>query len=185
MIIHKPIGRFIAVVGPSGVGKDSVMEAMAAAEPRMSLVRRVITRPSDAGGEEFEGVSAATFQKMRDDGAFALWWSAHGLFYGIPAEVDAVLAQGHDVLANLSRGMLVQMQNRFQHSAVLALNASRDVLQTRLTVRGREDPAEIARRLVRADFTIPDEIAALKLDNSGPLDVTVNSALALLYPVSA
>ena len=46
-------GRFIAVVGPSGVGKDSVMQGMAARDPRIVLARRVITRPSDAGGEDF------------------------------------------------------------------------------------------------------------------------------------
>ncbi|MEO0912102.1 MAG: hypothetical protein AAFY59_03810 [Pseudomonadota bacterium] len=38
-------GRFIAVVGPSGVGKDSVMAGMAARTGQLKLVRRVITRP--------------------------------------------------------------------------------------------------------------------------------------------
>ncbi|MEM9552294.1 MAG: phosphonate metabolism protein/1,5-bisphosphokinase (PRPP-forming) PhnN, partial [Pseudomonadota bacterium] len=33
----------IAVVGPSGVGKDSVLQAMCATDPRLRLVRRTIT----------------------------------------------------------------------------------------------------------------------------------------------
>ena len=90
-------GRLIAVVGPSGVGKDTVMAALVAADPRLALVRRVITRPSDAGGEDFDGVDRATFETMRDAGAFALWWSAHELSYGIPVEVDAALAAGRDM----------------------------------------------------------------------------------------
>ena len=45
----------IGVVGPSGVGKDTVMHALAAAQPGIKLARRVITRPVEAGGEEGEG----------------------------------------------------------------------------------------------------------------------------------
>ena len=56
-------GRFIAVIGPSGVGKDSVMEAMVAGNPKIVLARRVITRPSEAGGEAFDGVSEAEFHR--------------------------------------------------------------------------------------------------------------------------
>ena len=54
-------GRFIAIVGASGVGKDSVMAALAASDPRLRLVRRVITRPSAAGGEDFDGVTEDAF----------------------------------------------------------------------------------------------------------------------------
>ena len=178
-------GRFIAVVGPSGVGKDSVMEAMALAEPRLQLARRVITRPSDAGGETFSETSVKQFKTMRDAGAFALWWPAHGLYYGIPVEVDTALAAGHDVLANLSRGVLEHASTRFESFATIALTASPDVLRARLIARGRENGPEITRRLHRADYALPDGINALQLDNSGPLDDTVARALDLLYPVSA
>lgn len=176
-------GRLIAVVGPSGVGKDSVMTAMAKTEPRIRLARRVITRPADAGGEIFDAVSVAEFKSQCDRGGFSLWWSAHGLYYGIPAQVQDVLATGQDVLANLSRSILLEAQDRFATLAVISLEARPEVLRDRLISRNREDAAEIARRLVRASCAVPPEISALKLDNSGPLDDTVRQALALLYPV--
>ncbi len=47
-------GRLVVLVGPSGPGKDSMMvEAMKRlnANPRFGLVRRMITRPMEAGGE--------------------------------------------------------------------------------------------------------------------------------------
>ncbi len=177
-------GRFIAVVGPSGVGKDSVMAAMASQQPRLRLAQRVITRPSEAGGEVFNGVSLSAFETQRDAGGFALWWAAHGLCYGIPTHVDDMLAAGHDVLANLSRAMLHPARDRFDSTVIIALTARRDVLAQRLAARGREDAADIARRLARADDGLPEGVDALTLDNSGALQDTVDRALALLYPVN-
>jgi len=176
-------GRFIAVVGPSGVGKDTVMEAMHAAAPRLGLVRRVITRPTSAGGEVFDGVTVPAFRAMERDGAFALSWSAHDLSYGIPASVDAQLAAGHDMLANLSRGVLEQAQARFRHLVVISLTAAPDVLADRLAARGREDRAQIADRLARSASALPAGLNVIEIDNSGALDDTVRTALAALYPV--
>ncbi|WP_339638161.1 phosphonate metabolism protein/1,5-bisphosphokinase (PRPP-forming) PhnN [uncultured Sulfitobacter sp.] len=178
-------GRFIAVVGPSGVGKDSVMAALAKAQPDLFLARRAITRPGEAGGEDFDGISEAAFLRLEAEGAFALSWAAHGLHYGIPIAVEMALAEGRDVLANLSRSMLTEAKMRFARFEVLSLTASPDVLADRLWSRGRETEAEITARLARADHALPDHIAAIGIDNSGPLKQTVAQALAALYPERA
>ena len=80
-------GRLIAVVGPSGVGKDSVMAGLIAARPDMRLVRRTITRAPDLGGEDYDAVTPEAFAEAARNGAFCVHWSAHGLSYGIPADV--------------------------------------------------------------------------------------------------
>lgn len=175
-------GRFIAVVGPSGVGKDSLMAALAAKNPHLVLARRVITRPSAAGGEDFDGVSEAEFQARNAAGDFALGWSAHGLHYAIPACVDAALAAGQDVLANLSRAVLIRAQARFDRFTVINLTAHPKILAQRLDARGRETASEIALRLERASAGLPDGISAHDIDNSGKLSHTVKAVLALLYP---
>ncbi|KIC48182.1 phosphonate metabolism protein/1,5-bisphosphokinase (PRPP-forming) PhnN [Tateyamaria sp. ANG-S1] len=178
-------GRLIAVVGPSGVGKDTVMEAMAEAEPRLGLVRRVITRPTGAGGEVFDGVTVPVFQAMAREGAFALSWAAHGLHYGIPVSVDAALGSGRDMLANLSRGVLGQARARFPGLRVIALMADAETLAERLGARGRETADDIAKRLSRAGTDLPDGTQATVIDNSGELKGTVRAALGALYPVRA
>jgi ribose 1,5-bisphosphokinase len=178
-------GRLIAVVGPSGVGKDTVMAAMAEAAPALGIVRRVITRPSDAGGEDFDGVDPITFAEIRDAGAFALWWQAHDMAYGIPASVDADLGAGRDMLANLSRGVLAEACARFAGMRVLSLTAAPEVLSARLQARGREDSVQITRRLARAGSGLAPAIKAIEIDNSGPLESTVKAALSALYPVRA
>jgi ribose 1,5-bisphosphokinase len=177
-------GRFIAIVGPSGVGKDSVMGALAAYDPRFKLAHRVITRPSDAGGESFEGVTEATFFARKAAGAFALSWPAHGLHYAIPTHVDVQLQGNHDVLANLSRVVLAQAHARFERFDVIHLTANRDVLAQRLAARDRETAAQIAKRLDRT-ATLPAGIIAHEIDNSGSLTLTVQSVMACLYPQRA
>ncbi len=176
-------GRFIAVVGPSGVGKDSLMEALIAAQPDLHRVRRVITRDPEAGGEDYEPVSAPLFAARAAGGDFALHWQAHGLQYGIPAQVDQVLRQGQDALANLSRSVLTKADARFDNLHVLHVTARPEVLAKRLSARGREGRAEIARRLSRAAPTLPEGLTITKIDNSGSLKSSLAAALGALYPV--
>ncbi|KJZ18841.1 phosphonate metabolism protein/1,5-bisphosphokinase (PRPP-forming) PhnN [Loktanella sp. S4079] len=175
-------GRFIAVVGPSGVGKDTVMEAMAARDRRIKLAKRVITRPEDAGGEDFNGVTRAEFAAMREGGAFVLSWEAHGLAYGIPRAVIQDMSDGKDVLANLSRAQLSVTQSLFPRLEVLSLTATEEVLCARLIARGREPRAQVQARLDRVSCPIPEGIKKHVIDNSGALDAAVSAALAALYP---
>ncbi|WP_375257117.1 phosphonate metabolism protein/1,5-bisphosphokinase (PRPP-forming) PhnN [Citreimonas sp.] len=181
-------GRLIAVVGPSGVGKDSVIAGLVAARPDWQVVRRAITRPADDGAETHRPMTDAQFDAAAERGAFCLWWPAHGLRYGIPAEtLDAVRA-GKTRIANLSRAVLPEAARAFPAMVVLHVTASAPVLARRLAARGRETEAQIARRLDRADHPLPDlpaSVQVVELRNDGALDDSVARALALLQPESA
>ena len=175
-------GRLIGVVGPSGVGKDTVMRAMARACPRLGLVRRVISRPGDAGGEAFDGVSAAEFRRRQAGGDFVLSWQAHGLHYAIPASLINELNEGRDLLVNLSRSILADAQDRFPGFVALVLTAPPELLAARLTARNRESAEGIADRLKQAEKPLPKGLKTVfTLANDGPLEDTVQRALALLY----
>lgn len=180
-----PPGRMIAVVGPSGVGKDSVMAGIMDALPDLHLVKRTITRPAGLGGEDYEAVSDATFQAMVTTGGFCVHWGAHGLFYGIPAEVEVATASGQDCLANFSRGALRQAAVVFPRLVVLNLTATPQTLARRLSARGREAPDQIAARLSKAVKPLPGGLSLVTVSNDGPLDQTVTHALAALQPVRA
>ncbi|UYV37831.1 phosphonate metabolism protein/1,5-bisphosphokinase (PRPP-forming) PhnN [Rhodobacteraceae bacterium D3-12] len=177
-------GAIFAIVGPSGAGKDTVMAAVKAARPDLHLVRRVITRPEAAGGEDFEGVSAEDFAARAAAGAFALSWSAHGLRYGIPVSEVAGVAEGRVVLFNGSRGMLQDAARVFSGLRVISLGASDEVLAARLRARGRESEQDIAARLERAKLPLPEGLPAglsvTRIDNSGALDHAVKAVLTAL-----
>jgi ribose 1,5-bisphosphokinase len=145
----------VLVVGPSGAGKDTVLglaRQAVSGDSRFRFVRRVITRPADAGGEDHDAVSEAEFAQRR----FALQWQAHGLHYGIPLDVVDDLARGMVVVANVSRGVIAAAAERFPVQ-VIEITAPAAVLAQRLAARGRETPADVAQRLARA-VALPGDV---------------------------
>ncbi|WP_397543670.1 phosphonate metabolism protein/1,5-bisphosphokinase (PRPP-forming) PhnN [Roseovarius salis] len=174
-------GRLIGVVGPSGVGKDSVMEELVRARPGFHRVRRVITRPQGEGGEDFDRVSPDEFARRREAGEFVLYWSAHGMDYGVPVGVRARLDRGETCLVNLSRGVLMQAERQFADFITLHLTAPPDALARRLAARGRESRDSISARLARSSFALPGGLGrVIEVSNDGPLEDTVTTILTTL-----
>jgi len=166
------IGTFVAVVGPSGVGKDSLIayaRQRLEASGRVSFVRRVVTRAADAGSEDHDSMSVTDFAAAEEAGQFALNWDAHGLRYGLPIALEADLEAGRVVVANLSRAVIPALMARYPHAVVVQVTADRDVIASRLTNRGRETPESIQRRLARS---VADGFPAstVVIDNSGALE---------------
>jgi phosphonate metabolism protein PhnN/1,5-bisphosphokinase (PRPP-forming) len=157
----------VLVVGPSGAGKDTLLgmaKAALAPDPRFRFVRRVITRPAEAGGEDHEAISDSGFAAR----SFALQWLAHGLYYGIPMDITEDLAQGRVVVANVSRGVIAQAADRYPTS-VVQITAPPHILAQRLAARGRETDDDVSRRLARS-VSIPTRIPVDIIVNDRPLE---------------
>lgn len=179
-------GVFVAVVGPSGVGKDTVMEAVRArlaGDPRFVFARRVITRAS-GGNEDHDTLAPADFTRAAAEGAFALHWKAHGLGYGIPVRYRDAVADGRIVVANLSREAIEEARRVFPRVVVLSITAPREVIARRLAARGRETAAEIEARLARAAAG-PSGPDVVEIDNGGMLDTAVAAAVDRLGALAA
>lgn len=176
-------GRLIYLMGPSGAGKDSLLQAAALplAERGAHIVRRVITRSAEAVGEDAEAVTPAAFAERESDGAFAMSWRANGLRYGIPRQLDAWLAQGQTVLVNGSRGYLAEARRRYPDLLAVLLKVEPEVLRQRLLARGRESLDEIEARLARnAAFAERVPGPLVELDNSAALEDCVWRLVALV-----
>lgn len=181
-------GAIVVVVGPSGAGKDSVIGFVAqhfADRADIDFVRRVITRPSDAGGEDHESISGEVFDSRMSAGDFAVAWQAHGLKYGIPKDALEKVQAGRILIANGSRAVLGQFRQTFPRVAIVNITASPQVLASRLVARGRESEQDILNRLKRQVPDIFDEPDVTTIDNSGPLEIAGSRFAALVANLQA
>lgn len=176
-------GVFVAVVGPSGAGKDTLIAYVRdrlVDEDHVEFARRVITRQSDGATEDHDTLADAAFVEADEAGAFALSWEAHGLRYGIPASVDDAIANGQVVVANTSRGVIPALRARYANVAVVEITASPEILATRLAARGRESRGEVLARLARS---VPHDVSGpghVLIDNSAAAEIAGEKFLAVL-----
>ncbi|MDT8839054.1 phosphonate metabolism protein/1,5-bisphosphokinase (PRPP-forming) PhnN [Paraburkholderia fungorum] len=175
-------GRLIYVMGPSGAGKDSLLNfarSRLMGEPIL-FAHRYITRPS-GNGEAHVALSVEEFAARSVLGLFALEWSSHSLRYGIGIEVDAWLARGCTVVVNGSRQHLQHTLARYPYAEVVHVKAAPDILEARLGARARESAEQVASRLARrAPFSLPAGIRCTTIDNSGALEDAGHALIAFL-----
>ena len=175
------MARLIWLMGASGAGKDSLLNALRKQPVENVMVaHRYITRPADdMGGENHLALTEAEFLRRREKGLFVIDWQAHHLHYGIGIEVDVWLARGINVIVNGSRGHLPLAMSRYGTQLLpVCLHVSADALAQRLRQRGRESESEIQQRLQRV--CEPPPVECHWLNNDGPLEETVSALQDLL-----
>ena len=175
----------VLVVGASGAGKDTLIEAAARAlrgDDGFHFVRRVVTRPVMEGGEQHETVTEHEFERRAQQGLFAVHWHAHGFRYALPATVAADLDEGRVVVANISRAMVAEAAERFP-VRVVEITAPTAIRAARLEARGREDKLDVARRLARA-IVLPLPLERDVVENGGTVAEGAARLLAVLNRVA-
>jgi len=176
-------GKLILIVGPSGSGKDTLLlEARRhfSGNGNVIFCERIITRSGEIG-EKHVSVTEAEFENLATSGGFFLFWDAHGLRYGVPAEMLDALQAGKTVIANVSRRIIAEARSKWPDTLIVNITANRDVLRARLMARGRESAEAIEKRLERsvsADF--PDDGSVEEIDNSGAVEPAAQRMIAII-----
>jgi ribose 1,5-bisphosphokinase len=176
-------GRLVLVVGPSGVGKDTLIaycRSRLGTADGVVFPRRAITRPSGDDTEDHEVVSEEEFRRREAAGGFALHWRAHGLSYGVPAAVADDIAAGRTVVVNVSRSIIDAARQRFADIRVVHVTAAPDILARRLQSRGRESAVDMAARLGRANAVEVTGSDVVLIDNSGLAEDAGKQLLSVL-----
>lgn len=174
-------GVLVAIVGPSGVGKDSIIRGLKAQLPadHFFFPRRIITRPAD-GHEDNLFVEPGQFGEALARGAYALSWEANGLAYALPGEVDYAISDGRHVIANLSRAAVTMARERFPRVLVVHITARPEVIEARLQARGRETGSLVQERMQRG-FALDKGIQAdIRIENNGSVSDSVSALAGLL-----
>lgn len=160
-------GRLIVISGPSGVGKSTVVAALAERYPfhfSVSATTRT-ARPGETDGVEYYFVDPDEFVRMRDCGELLEWAEYSGNLYGTPrAPVLARIASGDDVLLDIEVMGAVQVKTSFPDALMLFLTPpSVESLERRLRNRGDTSDEDIARRLDIARWQL--EVAEERFDH--------------------
>lgn len=174
-------GTFFLVVGPSGAGKDSLIDgARALLEPtgRYVFARRVVTRPAGSPGEDHEAATDEAFDAREAKGDFLITWGAHGLRYGLPAELKRLVEAGRNVIANGSRATIAALAARLPRFVVVEVTAPPDVLAARIAGRGRESGEAIEKRLSRTVEPRPEGIRAATICNDQSVEIGIERFVA-------
>ncbi|MBR3189826.1 phosphonate metabolism protein/1,5-bisphosphokinase (PRPP-forming) PhnN [Bosea sp. (in: a-proteobacteria)] len=174
-------GTFFLVVGPSGAGKDSLIDgARALLEPtgRYVFARRVVTRPAGSPGEDHEAATDEAFDAREAKGDFLITWGAHGLRYGLPAELKRQVEAGRNVIANGSRATIAALAARLPRFVVVEVTAPPEVLAARIAGRGRESGEAIEKRLSRTVEPRPEGIRATTVCNDQSVEIGIERFVA-------
>ena len=167
--------RLTVLSGPSGVGKGSVIAEVRRRHPEVWLSVSVTTRPPRQGeteGVQYHFAAQAEFDAMVAAGELLEHASYAGNSYGTPrGPVLDRLGAGIPALLEIELQGARQVRSAMADAQLVFLAPpSFDELARRLTGRGTEDPAVVARRL---------ELARVELAAEGEFDrVVVNDDLA-------
>ena len=154
-------GLIVAVSGPSGVGKGTVLarveELLEQANPgsvghSISVTTRA-PRGQEKDGVEYYFRTTEQFEQMIKDGKIVEYDKYVDNYYGTPSDPLAeMVGKGQDVLFDITIEGSLALDRKFPDDVVtiMLLPPSYQELEARLKGRGTEDDAKVAARLAKA-----------------------------------
>ncbi len=147
----------VVVSGPSGVGKDTLLERMEELHSGLNF-HFVVTattrdpRPGEADGVNHHFLSRDQFQDMIRNDELLEWAEVYGNYYGVPvAQVTDALSAGKHVLCRVDVQGAARIRTLVPEALfVFVLPPDKDALRRRLIERGQDSEESIDRRLKSA-----------------------------------
>jgi guanylate kinase len=145
-------GLLFIISAPSGTGKTTLAEQLAAQVPRLKISRSYTSRPARPGevdGVDYNFVSRAGFEEMSAEGEFLECADVFGNLYGTrAADTHALLDAGNDVVLVIDvQGARRVRDSGVRTTAIFVMPPSFEVLEQRLRGRSKDSEEAIQRRL--------------------------------------
>ena len=147
--VHRP--RLFVISGPSGVGKDTVIELLRPRCPESYFAVTATTRPRRPGeidGVHYYFMDDDTFEARHDDGEFLESALVYGYRYGVPrSPIRAALTRGQDVFVKVDVQGAASIRDLVAHSiSIFLAPESMAELLHRLHSRKTDDPEALMQR---------------------------------------
>jgi guanylate kinase len=184
-----PGALLVIISGPSGVGKDTIIDALRR-EPRAPDYHYVVTcttrsrRPGEVDGRDYHFLDRRRFLALRQAGGLLEANEVHGNWYGTPrAEVQRALAEGHDVILKIDVQGAQEVKERVADALlVFVVPPSLEALFQRLRSRATEsaDELEIRQRNAAIELARQDDYDHVVVNETGQVERTAERIHAII-----
>ncbi len=185
--LRKPDPLLIVISGPSGVGKDSVVQRMKDRELPFHFVVTATTREkrdTESNGKDYWFVSKDEFARMIEENELIEYAIVYGDYKGIPKwEVREALGSGKDVVMRLDVQGAETVRKLAPEALLIFITCeNEDELERRLHARKSESSDSLALRIATARKEL-QRIGAFDyviINRDFQLDDTVNKVRAVI-----
>jgi len=185
--LHNPRPLLIVLSGPSGVGKDSVMQRMKERGMPFHFVITANTRPrreNETHGVDYFFVSKEEFARMIEENELIEYAVVYGDYKGIPKkQVREALESGKDVVMRLDVQGAETVRKLAPEAVLIFLTTgSEEELVNRLRSRRTETTEELAIRIAtaRKELKRVDAFDYVVINHEDKLDETVDTVASII-----
>ncbi|NLA71880.1 MAG: guanylate kinase [Clostridiaceae bacterium] len=148
-------GLLVVLTGPSGVGKNSIIDALREEDPRFFHSVSMTTRQPRKGehnGIAYHFTTKDRFEELTRRGDILEYDTYCGEYYGTPsAPIDRMIQDNIDVLLDLTVNGALELKRKCPNAIIIFITAStEEALRDRLLARGTESEEAIESRLATA-----------------------------------
>ncbi len=185
----QPGAQLVIISGPSGVGKDTVIEAMQRREPAnpRHYVITVTTRErrdNEIDGVSYHFLSLDDYRRLDADEGLLEASQVHGNWYGTPRDqVQSALTSGRDAILKIDVQGADKVRDKVPHALLIfVVPPSLEELDARLVGRSTETPKdlEIRRRNAAIELARKDEYDHVVVNKTDQVDRTAEEIDAII-----
>ncbi|MHB8460329.1 MAG: guanylate kinase [Candidatus Limnocylindrales bacterium] len=176
-----PVPLLVIVSGPSGVGKDTILDALKR-RPHHPDYHYVVTcttrapRPGELPDRSYHFLSRERFVELRDAGELLEANEVHGNWYGTPrTEVREALAAGRDVILKIDvQGAQIVKERVAEALLIFLVPPSLEALFHRLRTRATEtaDELELRQRNAAIELARQEDYDHVVVNETGQVEWT-------------
>lgn len=177
----------IVISGPSGVGKDTVIQRMKERHLPIYFVVTASTRPprpNEVHGQDYFFYTHDEFAEMIEKGELLEYAIVYNDYKGIPkAQVREALASGKDAVMRLDVQGAATIRKLFPDALMIFLTVQdEEEMITRLQARKTESHEGLKLRIAtaRQEMTRIDDFDYIVVNRQQHLDETVDSIIAII-----